>query len=117
MVRHQPHYVVQREAEKYLQFLKTKEYPEILRRNDLRKTYDEKFIPERRSLSRDYVKVPFREILLYYRHQEQITELGDFYTFSRDVQVPSTYIQTKSLETTCHFPITFHYNTMSYQIK
>jgi len=26
-------------------------------------------------------------------------------------------VPTKSLETTCHFPITFHYNTMSYQIK
>jgi len=25
-------------------------------------------------------------------------------------------VPTKSLETTCHFPITFHYNTMSYQI-
>jgi len=26
-------------------------------------------------------------------------------------------VPTKSLETTCHLPITFHYNTMSYQIK
>jgi len=26
-------------------------------------------------------------------------------------------VPTKSLETTCHFPITLYYNTMSYQIK
>jgi len=26
-------------------------------------------------------------------------------------------VPTKSLETTCHFPTTFHYNTMSYQVK
>jgi len=26
-------------------------------------------------------------------------------------------VPTKSLQTACHFPITFHYNTMSYQIK
>ena len=94
MVRHQPRDVVQREAEKYLRFLKSKpkEYPEILRRNDLRKTYDDKFVPEQISLSREYKKVPFREILIYYRQTKKITELGDFYTFSGDIQVTSTYM-------------------------
>jgi len=30
--------------------------------------------------------------------------------------VPLSTVPTKNLETTCHFPITFNYNTMSYQI-
>jgi len=41
--------------------------------------------------------------------------LNSVYSYVSSVFLVST-VPTKSLETTCHFPITFNYNTVSYQI-
>ncbi|XP_052789741.1 putative helicase MOV-10 [Mya arenaria] len=85
--RRPPFNSVVKESEAFLSYLRNKECPDIFKRNELRALYDGEFVQSRRSASRDYVKVAFRAILLDLKHTKRIHELGDYFSFAKDIQM------------------------------
>jgi len=55
---------------------------------------------------------------VFYLNYPELGTYKEVFNFaSMETVTNATTVPSKSLETACHFPITFHYNTMSYQIK
>ncbi|WAR30932.1 M10B1-like protein, partial [Mya arenaria] len=82
-----PFATVVKESDAFLNYLHNNECPDIFKRNELRTLYDEDFVKSRRSASKDYVKVSFRDILLHLKKTTRIHELGDYFSFARDIQM------------------------------
>ncbi|XP_053381193.1 putative helicase mov-10-B.1 isoform X2 [Mercenaria mercenaria] len=70
----------------FIKYLNDNNYPVDIKRDDLKTIYEGKFVDVRRAAVPGYVKVKYRDILLYLRRRKLIHELGDYYSFGKDVQ-------------------------------
>ena len=70
----------------FIKYLKDKEHPEVIKRDDLKTIYERQFVTFRQANGINYTEVKYRDVLRYLRYQKLIHEIGDFYIFGKNVQ-------------------------------
>ena len=79
--------LVVKETQKFLDFLDDNNYPDLIKRDDLKTIYNSGYVQARQAGPGQYAYVPFRDVVRELRDTNSLQELGDYFSFNADVQV------------------------------